>query len=507
MSKDNRTSNSLKNIKIGITNKLITMILSFVSRRLFIQYIGIEYLGINGLFAEILGVLSLADLGFGTAMTYSFYGPIAKNDTRKISALLRYYKTVYNVIAAAVAVLGLSLVPFLKYIVKTKSDIPYLELYYIVFLADIVVSYLYVYKSTIIYASQKQYIVSQYQIYISLSKTLIQLIIVMLTQNYLLYILVGVFTTLANNLLVSYKASQLYPEIKEKYELESAEKKNIFNNLGSMFLYKLSGTLLNSTDNTLISTLCGTVFVGYYANYKTITTNVNAFVTIIFSSLTASIGNLIVTADEKNRYKIFKTMQMVSFFMATLSIVCMYHLLHEFMVVIWLGTDKYLFDKFTFMSILLNFYLAITLQPLWSYREATGLYRKTRYIMVAAAIINLILSVILGLKFGVGGIILASFIAKIVTYVWYEPKLLFSGYFNQRALYYFIDQAGNVVVLAISLAISYFCVRGIVVTGVISWCIKAAICTVIVCIVFFVRYFKTEEFKYIADKFMKRISR
>ncbi len=136
----NRTSNSLKNIKVGITNKLITMILSFVSRRLFIQYIGIEYLGINGLFAEILGVLSLADLGFGTAMTYSFYKPIAENDTKKISALLRYYKTVYNVIAATVAVLGLALVPFLNYIVKTKSAIPNLEIYYVVLLfEDIIV--------------------------------------------------------------------------------------------------------------------------------------------------------------------------------------------------------------------------------------------------------------------------------------------------------------------------------------------------------------------------------
>ena len=497
---DSRTKNSLKNIKVGMINKMLTMILSFVSRRLFIQYIGIEYLGINGLFAEILGVLSLADLGFGTAMTYSFYKPVAEKDNEKIAALLSFYKVVYNVIAAIVGILGLILVPFLKYIVNIDKDIPYLEVYYIIFLADIVVSYLYIYKSSIISASQKQYIVSKYQIYMSLLKTLLQIAVVVLTRNYMLFISISVLITLANNLLVSRKASSLYPEInKHGHQLSKAEKKSIFSNLGSVFLYKLSSTLLNSTDNTLISIICGTIFVGLYANYKTVTTNITAIVTIFFSSLTASIGNLIVTADENSRYRVFKSMQMVSFFLATVSITCMYILMDEFMV-IWLGTDDYLLDHFTFIAILLNYYLATTLQPLWSFREATGLYRRTRYIMVIAAVVNLILSIILGIKLGIGGIILASFIAKITTYFWYEPKLLFEEYFSLEAIKYFVPHLTNIILLFLTIVISRFLTGWIEGVSPLTWCVKAVICLSIVGIVYFVRYFRTDEFKYIVSK-------
>lgn len=504
MSEGSRTSNSMKNIRFGLINKLVTMLLSFISRRLFLEYIGIELLGINGLFAEVLGVLSLADLGFGTAMTYSFYKPVAENDKDKIAALITFYRKVYNTIAFAVAVIGIALIPFMDLIVKTDAEIPNLVLYYLVFLTNTVVSYLFAYKASVITASQKEYLVSKYQVWISIAKTVLEMVIVIATHNYLMYICVSIVATVASNLLISRKATQLYPVIKEKKELPKEEKKKIFENLGSVFLYKLSSTLLNSTDNTLISIICGTVFVGFYANYKTITTSINAIITIVFSSLTASIGNLIVTAEERSRLKVFKCMQMVSFFLATYSVTCIYHLIHEFMILIWLKTDQYLLDEFTLLAILANFYLAVTLQPLWSYREATGLYRKTRYVMVIAALINLVLSIILGIQWGIGGIIFASFIAKLVTYVWYEPKLLFKEYFKESVITYFKSQIINVGLLITCICLTSFVTKRIEEMSVMMWFVKAIICSGIVMIVYLLRYCKTEEFATIKEKFLKR---
>lgn len=503
MSQGNRTANSMKNIQVGLINKFATMLLNFVSRRIFVDFIGMEYLGINGIFSEVLGVLTLADLGFGTAMAYSFYKPIAENDNEKIAALITFYKKVYNCIAFIVAIIGSALVPFLDLIVKTEQDIPMLEIYYLVFLTNTVVSYLFAYKSSIISASQKEYLVSKYQVWIGIVRTLLQILIIIFTRNYLLYIAVTIVTTIANNLLISKKATELYPIIKEKRELPSEEKKNIFSNLGSIFLYKFASTLLNSTDNTIISVICGTIYVGFYTAYNTVITSVTSIITIVFSSLTASIGNLIVTSDENNRYKVFKCMQMVSFMLATLGVTCMYHLLDDF-VVLWMNTDEYLLGDFAVVAIILNFYLATTLQPLWSYREATGLYRKTRYVMVVTAIINIVLSIILGKIYGVGGIILATFISKLVTYVWYEPMLLFNEYFKQSPVEYLKLHLGNLVLVVISLGATSFIMKYIEGNSIIIWIVKAVICTVIVGIICFIGYFKTEEFRMVTNKFTKK---
>lgn len=500
MSSDSRMAKSAQNATAAFVNKLVNLVLSFVSRRLFIDLIGIEYLGINGLFTEILGMLSLADLGFGTAMAYSFYKPIAENDKNKIAELITFYRKVYNIIAVAVAAVGIALIPFLDIIVNTERDIPYLEVYYLVFLANTVVSYLFVYKSSIITASQKEYIVMKYQTWIIVAKVVLQILVVVLTHNYLLYISVSVFTTLANNLLISKKANELYPEIKERRELPKQEKKEIFSNLKSVFIYKISSTLLNSTDNTLMSMICGTALVGCYSNYRTITTNYNAFIAILFGSLTASIGNLVVKNSEEKRYEVFQIMQMVSYVIATFSVVEMYLLMEDFMVLIWLGTDQYLLDHFTLIAILLNLYLGSVLQPLWSYRSATGLYRKTRYIMLITAILNVVLSIILGKMFGIGGIILATFISKITTYVWYEPVVLFKDYFNMSVWKYFLENIVNVLLLLLCCVITVICTKHFAERTVLNWVIKAVVGAVVVLVVYAIRYGRTKEFKTLVQK-------
>lgn len=503
MGNNSRTENSKKNVLIGLFNKIVLLLLAFVNRRFFLQYIGAEYLGINGLFTEILGMLSLADLGFGTAMAYSFYKPIAENDEEKLCQLITFYRKVYTTIAIAVAVLGMAFVPFLRYIVNTEVEIQNLELYYIIFLANTVFSYLFAYKGAIIGASQKQYIVSKYGIYFNVFKTISQFLVVVFLHSYTVYISINIIITIANNLLVSYKANQLYPIIREKKELPKEEKKSIFSNLGSVFLYKIAGVLLNSTDNTLISIVCGTVFVGYYSNYNTITTNVTAFITIIFTSLTPSIGNLIVAGQHSQRLKIFKVMQMVSFWLATVCSLELYFLMNPFIEEIWLGTDKYLFNQFTVLAIIINFYLSTTLQPLWSYREATGLYRRTRFVMLVTAGVNIVFSVILGKWLGVGGIIFASFIAKISTYVWYEPLILFKEYFNESAFYYYKIQIVNAIIACLCLFVLGYIISFVNIHGFIGLLLKALIIGLLITIVYFIKYYKTEEFVTIKSKIIK----
>lgn len=503
---ESRSKSTARNIKFGIINQIVTLILSFVSRTIFINILGAEYLGISSLFSDVLTMLSMADLGFGTAMAYSFYKPLAENDQNKIAALINFYKKMYNYIAIAVAVIGLSLVPFLGYIINLKNSIPYIKIYYVFFLANTVISYLFVYKASIINADQKNYLLSKYQLIINISKIIIQIIVLIIFKNFFIYLTIQILATIANNLIISNKANEIYPYISNsEYELNNKEKGSIFKNIKSIFIYKLSGVLLNSTNNTLISILIGTIWVGYYSNYNLVIVSLNNFINIIYSSVTASVGSVVITDPPKKRFEIFQSMQALSMIITSFTTVCLYVMLDN-LIYVWLGSN-FILNKYILASIILNFYLGGILQPIFTYREATGLYMKTKYIMLIAAIVNLILSLIMGYFWGMAGILLASVAARLTTYFWYEPKLLFDNYFNEKVRKYYLPVALNLiftVVLIIGMEVLF---SKYVVTTWHALIIKTCMVTPIILIMCLIMYRKTSGFKLILNKLEKLVKR
>lgn len=433
--KSSRTKNSIKNIIFSFSYQVLVLILGFVNRTVFINVLGVNYLGISGLFSDILSMLSLADLGFGVALTYSMYKPLAENDYERLAGLTNLYRKVYRIIALAVTIIGLALIPFLKYLVHLSRPIPHLKLYYILFLANTVASYLVVYKTSILTADQKEYILNKYRSIFSFLQTIFMTLFLWLTHNYTVYLCVQVFFTYAVNFYCSHVAEKQYPFIKKEVELPFKEVKEIFRNLYSVFLYKISGVMLNATDNTLISILVNTTMVGYYSNYSMIITNATNLINTLFYSLTASLGNLVVKETAERRYHVFQMMQSISVILSTICICGFTFLIQDF-IRIWLG-KSFILDYPILIAIIINFYLSIVLLPIWVYREATGLYQQTKYIMVFTALINLALSIWWGKEWGVAGILFASAVARISTYVWYEPILLFKEYFGVSSWIYF----------------------------------------------------------------------
>ena len=241
---NNRTENANKNIRTGFLNKVIILLLTFVSRRLFVQFIGVEYLGINGLFSNILSLLSMADLGFGVAMAYSYYKPLAEKDEDKIAALIGFYKKIYNIIAITVAIIGVCLLPFLKYIINLDREIPNIHIYYIVALANTVASYLMVYKQTVISADQKSYIVNKLNIYVTIVKIAMQCVAIVTLNSFLVYTILEAVGTLTNNIIVTKTADKYYPYINKKVELGNKERTDIFANMKSVFLYKFASSIM-----------------------------------------------------------------------------------------------------------------------------------------------------------------------------------------------------------------------------------------------------------------------
>lgn len=495
---DSRVKKSTYNMIAGFLNQFLTLIFSFISRTVFISVLGKEYLGLNGIFADVLNLLSMADLGFNTAMAYSFYKPLAEHDEDKLAALVNFYRKVYNVIAISVTVAGIAVIPFLRLVVNTEKDIPNLELYYLFALAGIVISYLFVYKTTILTADQKNYEVTKITIWTNLCKTVSQIVFLLLTHNYILYLTINVVFQFLNNLIASRKATKSYPYIKKRELLSKEEQKGIFANMKSVFIYKISGTLFSATTNIMISVIVGTVAVGIYSNYQMVSQKLLLIIQIIFSALTASIGNVIVKESAEKRYEVFMAAQSVSFILCGI-VTSMFGLLANDLVSVWLGADFLLSTK-TLMALTLNTYLSCVLLPLWVYRDATGLYRKTKYIMLIGSLLYIILAIVGGNVWGIAGIILASAVARLSTYFWYEPKLLFREYFNRGAGKYYVSLLMNLLLVSVTVVALSFLLNGMTADNWSSLIVKSIVVGVSCSLIFMVAYVKSPGFQIIWRK-------
>jgi len=226
---------------------------------------------------------------------------------------------------------------------------------------------------------------------------------------------------------------------------------------------------------------------------------------MIILSLSASIGNLIVKESPEKRLRIFKTMQMNSFWLSGFFCFCLFFLLDEF-VLLWLGPE-FVFGFPVKMAILLSFYLSVILAPVVAFREATGLYQKTKYLLLAAAAIKIMLVILLSRYFGLAGILLATSIAKITTYAWYEPKLLFRDFFDSGSARYFCWHLLNIMLLAACIAAAHFFIPWREISSWAGWLIRGVACSVCINIVYLLIYFRTPEFRVVTNNIKKLIKK
>lgn len=502
--KKSRIYNSTLNISVGLIYKILVLVLNFVSRSIFITVLGIDYLGVNGLFTNILSVLSLAEMGVGTALIYSMYKPLAENNKTKLAALINYYKSIYTNIGIIVTIVGIAMIPFLDILIRLDTPIDNLKLYYVLFLLNSVVSYFFVYRTSIVIADQKDYKLKIYQMIFSVIQVTGQIIILLTTKNYVLYLLIQIICGILVNVVSASQASKLYPYIKDNYKLEKDEKVAIWTNIKSFLYYRVGGVILNNTDNILISIIVGTSMVGVYSNYNMIIVQVTGFTSIIFSSLQASFGNLNSESDVEKSYNVFEAVNLLSFWIYGFCSVCFIVLFQDF-IVLWIG-DKFLLSKAVVIAAVCTFYLQGMLYPIWLYRETTGLFKYTKYTMVYASIINLVLSIVLGLKFGVFGILFATVIARICTNIWFEPLKLHRIFFKKSSRRYFTKQIINLFLLVIVIIITEILSNYLMLSNnIFNFVLKAILCIIIPNIIFFIVFRKSKEFNYIYDRTLGKV--
>ena len=504
MNEKSRTDNSIRNIMIGIGSEVFILVITFLSRTLFIKILGAEYLGINGLYSNILTILSLAELGIGNVVVFSLYKPIKNNDEQTISKYINFYKNIYKAIAITILVLGLSIVPFLDNIIDSDLNNADLIIYYILFLLNTVFSYIGTYKSTLIEADQKKYIKNIIKTKFIIIQNTVQLIGVWVFKNYYIYLIVQMLCTLFYNLYVQYKAQKMYPFLNNGSVLEKSKKKELFNSVKDTFLYKIGSVLLNSTDYLLISMMLGTIVVGYYSNYCMISSAISLIITTIATAISASVGNLNQQKDATQNRKIFLILVYLFDIISIIGMNGFFIVINDF-IKVWIG-EQYLLSIEVVLVIAISFYVANSQTPLWMYREALGLFKEVKYVGLIAAVMNLVLSVILGNIIGLAGILIATPISKILTSSLIEPIIIYRNNFKVSSRPYFIKQLKYTIIAIIALISNiYICnyiqiensYINIIIKGIVSVILSTTIC--LLCTI------RTKEFKEIKDRTLCKI--
>lgn len=496
---ESKTRNSSLNFIFSVLSQITNIVLAFIVRTVFIKCLGVEYLGLNGLFTNIISVLSLAELGVSSAIIYSMYKPVSENDTDKICQLINYYKKLYSIIALVVLAVGLAFFPFLDFFINLESDVPNVKYYYFLFLGQTVSSYLIVYRTSVLTAYQKDYIISRTAIISNVISYIGQIVVLLLFKNYVIYMLVAIICTFLCNAVNSIIASKRYPFINNKKALPKDEQTAIWNNIKSMFAYKLGSVILNNTDNLLISKLVNTLTLGFYSNYCLIIDKIAAVVNLIFTSLQASLGNYNVKSSPSQKYFMFKVISFIEYWVYGFCCIC-FCLLIDVFIEIWLGSN-YQLDMIVVYICVFNFYLKGVLYPLWCFRNTTGMFKDTKYTMFIAATINIVLSVVLGLKIGLVGILLATAIARICTNIWYEPLKLFKNYFGQPVFKYYVNEIIRILFLIVLIIISHNILSLFTPENLyLTFLIRILYCLFVPNFIFILLFFRTAEFKYVLEK-------
>lgn len=503
---ESRTKNSINNIKTGVIVQIINKLMVFVVRTVFIKMLNTDYLGVNGLFTNVLAILSFAELGIGTAIIFNMYRPVAENDKEKIKSLMQLYKKSYNLIGIIVFVLGLFVIPFMDFVIKEKPNIvENLILIYIMFLFNTSASYFFTYKKSIISAHQKQSVINNVDSIFYFIKSIVEIICLLLTRNFIIYLSVEILSTIVENIILSKIADKMYPYLRDKKikPLSKEESNNIFKNVKSLIIYKFGGVIMNSTDNILISSLVNVSTVGFCSNYIMIINSIKSIITSALNGITASIGNLNVVGNTKQKESVFYQITFVNYIIYSFCAIAFIVLLNPF-IRIWLG-EKYILGIDVSIALALSFFIEGLRNPGYAYRTTLGLFQKGKATPYIGAITNIIFSIALCKLCGVSGIFFATCIAQLVSYTWIDPYLIHKYEFKTPVSKYlkkYIKYCLIFIFIAIvTLSVTYFVKSD----GWIGLFLKAIIVLIIPNFLNLIILCRTEEFNSLSDKILKPI--
>lgn len=506
MNYNSRTQKSLKNISSSLLTYLFNTILQFLNRTVFLIYLSIDYLGINGLFSNLISMLNLAELGIAGAMVYALYKPLAEKNTKKIKSLMFLYKKLYTCVGIIILSIGFLITPFLDNFINISSgNIDHMKFYFILYVLDTGISYFLSYKRSIIICDQKQYIVNRVSMIRIILTNLLQITMLIITKNYTMYLIVKIISTFIENVLITSIANKRYPFLKEKACMPSKQEvKKISKNILAMSMHKIGTVIVFSTDNLIITKFVSLAATGIYSNYTLIVNALTNIIAQLFQSVTASVGNLIANEDNKEHiYDVFKNIFFMNYVLYLIISIGLFYSVNTF-ISMWVGS-KYTLDQLTIICIVLSFFSLGMRKTVMLFKDADGLFWNDRYKPLLEAACNLLFSIPLAIRYGIAGTLIGTIITNIFVAGLIEAYVTYKYLFQKEVRKYYYLQLKYYLIF-ILLLIIFANIKIIVNTNIIiEFIIRGAFAVLISILSIVIIFRKTNEYKYVKSIILKML--
>lgn len=503
-----RTSSAIKNSITALVGNVITYIIAFIAQAIFIRILGAEYLGMNGLFTNILTMLSIFELGIGNAIVYNLYKPIADNDVAKIQALMNFYKKAYRIIAFTIFIVGILLVPFIKFMVGEITINVNIYIVYILFLLSTVSSYLMTYKRNLIIANQQNYIINLIHMGYLIILNVVQLMILSATKNYYAYLIVKIFCQLFENLVISIVANKKYLYLKDNstIKLDKDTEKDIFSRVKALLFHKIGGIVVNGTDNIIISNFFGIETVGLYTNYYTITSAITSLFSQIITATTSSVGNLLVSNDKSKKYEIFDKIRFLNSWISVFTATCLFVLMQTF-ITIWVG-EQYRLDFFVLIVIVFNYFQKMQRITYSTFKDSAGIWREDKFVPIIESLLNIVFSVILLKIFGLAGVFMGTIISGLILWCYSYPKFVYKKIFERSYKKYAIETLKYIILFIVISCITLIVTQLVNIPNIIiKFIIDLLICCILPNGIMILIFRNTEDYKYFKELIVKLLNK
>ena len=505
-SPSSRTRNSTLNLLSSFGGQLLALLLRFVTRTVFIQTLGESYLGINGLFADVLSMLNLTDLGFETAITFKMYKPLVDHDDKRIRMLLKFYKQAYRVVGIVILVIGLGLIPFLHVIIHDYDSLEKLginaALIFFLYLMQSVSSYLFfAYRSSVMFAAQKRYILDTADYVVTIVTNAVQIIILLIWKDFVMYTAVVIAFNIIKNLINAAIAHRYFPQffIKEESSITKAEIIDLIKDCGALFVYRINTVVLKATDNIVLSTFIGLNIVGRYSNYLLFYTSIRSILDKLYQAVKASMGNLFATESMEKKYKFFQVMNYLSIILYGTAAVGVAVCADE-LIEVWIKKPEYVIAQPFAILIGIEVLFRGLTNNLGQVRNVSGVFQQMWYRPLLGIIVNIGVSVGLVQVCGIYGVIIGTIAATVLTIFLVDPRVIHKYSFQnfKPASEYYKKNMIYILLLSVIGAVDYIiCNYVFTGHGWFSLFFHVLVVAVTVPLTFILLYWKTNECQYL----------
>lgn len=492
----NRTKHSIQNSIWGISYRVLHIIFPVLQRGLIIREIGVAYVGLGGLFKSILNVLNLSELGFGAAIVYMMYKPIAENDLVTIRALLSLLRRIYRWVGLIMLCAGLAIVPFLRYLVKndTGTDVNIYVLYGMYLFHTVMSYWLFSYKSTLFTAHQRADITYKIMFFCGVLQYGFQMIVLITLKNYYIYLLVFALLIIPQNLMYQRMSKKEYPNLYCEGQATKEQIKVITTKIKSLFGHSLGNTVIFSIDSVIISAFIGVTILAKYDNYNYIISSLVTLLTVFQTSILASVGNKMCIDSTASIYALFKRLSFLWIGLVGWCSTCLLSLYQPF-ITVWVG-EEYLFSNALVVCIALYFFT-------WQFRQiglvmknAAGLWEADKWKPYIGMVLNLVLS-ILFVKFtgNIAGVLIPTMFVLVFVYYPWETHVLFKNVFHRSSGEYWLLNFRFIAAALIAGGATYLVCQFIPVQGIPCILVRGILCVIIMPVVYAGLNFKTKQMK------------